>query len=43
MQINDTKLTTQILHVFDPAMCGSTGVCGPDVDAGLAQFGANLD
>jgi arsenite-transporting ATPase len=32
--------TTQILQVFDPAMCCSTGVCGPSVDAKLVQFAA---
>ncbi|HEX9046982.1 MAG TPA: arsenic metallochaperone ArsD family protein, partial [Verrucomicrobiae bacterium] len=37
------KLTTQILQVFDPAMCCSTGVCGPDVDPKLAAFAADLD
>jgi hypothetical protein len=37
------SLTTQILQVFDPAMCCSTGVCGPDVDTKLVQFAADLD
>ena len=37
------KLTTQILHVFDPAMCCSTGICGPEVDTKLVQFAADLD
>ena len=37
------KLTTQILHVYDPAMCCSTGVCGPEVDTKLVQFAADLD
>jgi AhpD family alkylhydroperoxidase len=31
------------LEVFDPAMCCSTGVCGPDVDTKLVQFAADLD
>jgi len=26
------------IEVFDPAMCCSTGVCGPDVDDDLADF-----
>src|SRR6056297_1988983 len=26
------------IEVFDPAMCCSTGVCGPDVDESLADF-----
>jgi hypothetical protein len=35
--------TPQTLQVFDPAMCCSTGVCGPNVDPKLAQFAADLD
>ncbi len=31
------------IEVFDPAMCCSTGVCGPSVDPALARFGADLD
>jgi AhpD family alkylhydroperoxidase len=31
------------VRVFDPAMCCSTGVCGPSVDPGLARFAADLD
>jgi hypothetical protein len=31
------------LRVFDPAMCCSTGVCGPSVDPDLARFAADLD
>ena len=37
------KPTTQTIQVFDPAMCCSTGVCGPDVDTKLVQFAADLD
>lgn len=33
-----TKLT-----VYDPAMCCSTGICGPDIDAHLIEFAADLD
>lgn len=29
--------------VFDPAMCCSTGVCGPSVDQRLSRFAADLD
>ncbi|NNM86496.1 MAG: arsenite efflux transporter metallochaperone ArsD [Phycisphaerales bacterium] len=29
--------------MFDPAMCCSTGVCGPDVDPQLVHFSADLD
>jgi hypothetical protein len=31
------------LSVYDPPMCCSTGVCGPDGDDALAQFAAALD
>ena len=31
------------VEVFDPAMCCSTGVCGPDVDPRLVHFAADLD
>jgi arsenite methyltransferase len=30
------------LQVYDPAMCCSTGVCGPDVDPALVRFAADL-
>jgi hypothetical protein len=30
------------LRVFDPAMCCSTGVCGPSVDPQLARFAADV-
>jgi hypothetical protein len=30
------------ITVYDPAMCCSTGVCGPEVDPKLAQFAADL-
>lgn len=36
-------MNTQTLQVFDPAMCCSTGVCGPSVDSKLVQFAADLD
>ena len=31
------------IKIYDPAMCCSTGVCGPDADDTLAQFAAALD
>ena len=31
------------LRVFDPAMCCSTGICGPSVDPELARFAADLE
>lgn len=30
------------LEVYDPAMCCSTGVCGPEVDPTLVAFAADL-
>ena len=30
--------TKTLIEVYDPAMCCSTGVCGPDVDDSLADF-----
>ncbi len=35
-------MTTQSVQVFDPAMCCSTGVCGPDVDPKLVAFAADM-
>ncbi len=31
------------MQVFDPAMCCSTGVCGPSVDPTLTRFAADLE
>jgi hypothetical protein len=31
------------IHVFDPALCCSTGVCGVDVDQALVSFSADVD
>jgi len=31
------------IEVFDPAMCCSTGVCGPSIDPALVRFAADLD
>jgi hypothetical protein len=31
------------LHVFDPALCCSTGICGPEVDEDLVRFAADLE
>jgi hypothetical protein len=33
-------MTTKI-EVFDPPMCCTTGVCGPNVDSALVQFAAD--
>jgi hypothetical protein len=32
-----------VLQVFDPPMCCSTGVCGPQVNPVLPQFAADLN
>lgn len=31
------------IHVYDPAMCCSSGVCGTDVDQSLVIFSADVD
>lgn len=31
------------IHVFDPAMCCSSGVCGTEVDQSLVNFSADVD
>jgi hypothetical protein len=33
----------QEITVFDPAMCCSTGVCGPEVDPRLVRFAADVE
>jgi hypothetical protein len=30
------------IHIYDPALCCSTGVCGPTVDPKLVRFAADL-
>jgi AhpD family alkylhydroperoxidase len=35
--------STTSVQVFDPAMCCSTGVCGPAVDPQLPRFAADLE
>ena len=36
-------MTSKTLSVYDPAMCCSTGVCGPEVDSKLLRFSADLE
>jgi hypothetical protein len=31
------------LLVFDPALCCSSGVCGPELDTDLVRFAADLE
>jgi hypothetical protein len=31
------------IHVFDPALCCSSGVCGTEVDQALVTFAADVD
>jgi hypothetical protein len=33
---------TTVLRIYDPALCCSSGVCGPSVDPALAQFAGTL-
>ncbi len=37
-----TAPTNVAVEVYDPAMCCSTGVCGPSVDPALARFESDL-
>ena len=32
-----------VVTVYDPPMCCSTGVCGPEVDPKLARFAGDLE
>lgn len=48
--MNDSAITDErkdvsmiTVRVFDPAMCCSTGICGPSVDPQLVRFSADLD
>ncbi len=34
---------TATIRIYDPAMCCSTGVCGPSIDPELARFAADVD
>lgn len=36
------KANTKVLTVYDPALCCSSGVCGPSVDPALARFAGAL-
>jgi hypothetical protein len=40
LQIHPKRSVT--LQVYDPAMCCSTGVCGPSVDQTLLQFASDV-
>jgi len=33
----------QSLKIYDPVLCCSTGVCGPEVDERLVHFAADLE
>jgi hypothetical protein len=41
-QSEEVRMSVTI-RVFDPAMCCSTGVCGPSIDPELARFAADVD
>jgi len=32
-----------VINVYEPALCCSTGVCGPDLDQALVSFTADVD
>lgn len=36
-------VVSKVMQVFDPAMCCSTGVCGPSVDPALVKFAGDID
>lgn len=40
--MSESNKTPVKLQVFDPPMCCSSGVCGPNVDTKLVQFSAAL-
>lgn len=43
MKINRLMAKKNSLHIYDPALCCSSGVCGVDADQVLIQFSADLD
>jgi hypothetical protein len=43
LEIGTWKFTMKTLHIFDPAMCCNTGVCGVDADQQLVSFAADVD
>lgn len=38
-----TDNNAKVLKIYDPAMCCSSGVCGPSVDPALARFAGTVD
>lgn len=40
--VSEVKAIDTVLKIYDPAMCCSSGVCGPSVDPALAQFAGAL-
>lgn len=38
VSVSEEKPSGTVLKIYDPAMCCSSGVCGPSVDPALAQF-----
>jgi hypothetical protein len=36
-------MSGKVMQVYDPGMCCSTGVCGPEVDPALVRFAADAD
>lgn len=38
----EKKVMTNVLKIYDPAMCCSSGVCGPNVNSALVEFAGAL-
>lgn len=36
-------MKTKHIQIFDPALCCSTGVCGPDIDPELVKMAAQVE
>lgn len=36
-------MKTKTIQIYDPAMCCSTGVCGPEVDPELVKLAAQVE
>jgi hypothetical protein len=36
-------MSNPMLTIYDPALCCSTGVCGPEVDESLVRFATDLE
>ena len=41
--MENAQKQSEKIEVFDPPMCCSSGVCGPNMDKQLVQFSATLE